>query len=356
MNRIGKIEFKKIKRISPSQFYSMKNCAYKSLLAEAFEKKPLLPLSPNAYVGTVLHRVLELISSGEIKDDIELTRRFNAEIAIMEERLTGMGYSFFVPLKLNVKDFGTRQIQLKKHLRTDRNSSAQQKSIKYIPEKWLESKDKLVGGKIDLIIDDGVDIEIVDFKTGAIKEDTFDDNGDLYQDVKDEYQMQLKLYAYLFFDCMGRFPTQLSLVDLTRQKFNVDFSIEECIAIFEESKRILFNTNECIETRVFNANPSESNCRYCLYRPACSFYLQYQDTESIFNDVCGLVKNVVQYRNGSVSVFIQKGDQTITIIGFAVTQFEVLVNSKNNRLNIFNLKKQASEFVYSATKTTMIYG
>jgi len=54
MNQVGKIEFRKINRISPSQFYSMKNCAYKSLLAEAFGKKPLLPISPNAYFGTVL--------------------------------------------------------------------------------------------------------------------------------------------------------------------------------------------------------------------------------------------------------------------------------------------------------------
>jgi hypothetical protein len=58
MNKIGEIQFKKIKRISPSQFYSMKNCAYKSLLAEAFDKKPLLPVSTNAYLGIVLHKIL----------------------------------------------------------------------------------------------------------------------------------------------------------------------------------------------------------------------------------------------------------------------------------------------------------
>jgi hypothetical protein len=58
MNRIEEINFKEIKRIALSQFYSMKNCAYKSLLAEAFDKKPLLPLSPNAYFGIVLHKML----------------------------------------------------------------------------------------------------------------------------------------------------------------------------------------------------------------------------------------------------------------------------------------------------------
>ena len=67
MNKIGEINFKEVKRISSSQFYSMKNCAYKSLLAEAFDRKPLLPLSPNAYFGTVLHKMLELIAKGIVK-------------------------------------------------------------------------------------------------------------------------------------------------------------------------------------------------------------------------------------------------------------------------------------------------
>ena len=65
INKIEEIDFKEIKRISPSQYYSMKNCAYKSLLAEAFEKKPLLPVSPNAYFGTVLHR-MQLFTSTQI--------------------------------------------------------------------------------------------------------------------------------------------------------------------------------------------------------------------------------------------------------------------------------------------------
>jgi hypothetical protein len=76
MKIIGNIAFKKINRVSPSQFHSMKNCAYKSLLAEAFEKKPFLPVSPNAYLGTVLHKKLELISSLELDDKKERTIPF----------------------------------------------------------------------------------------------------------------------------------------------------------------------------------------------------------------------------------------------------------------------------------------
>src|SRR5687768_3539401 len=106
MNTIGKIEFKTISRVSPSQFYSMKNCAYKSLLAEAFGKRPLLPVSPNAYLGTVSHKILELISRAEIKNETEFNSRFDTEILLMENDLKEKGFDFFVPLQMNVRDFG----------------------------------------------------------------------------------------------------------------------------------------------------------------------------------------------------------------------------------------------------------
>lgn len=355
MNVIGDIAFKKISRVSPSQFHSMKNCAYKSLLAEAFEKKPLLPVSPNAYLGTVLHKMLELISRGEIKNETDFYTRFDAEIVLMENKLTELGYDFFVPLQMNVRDFGMKKIQLKKHLKSATASPREQTGIKFTSEKWLESKDKLVGGRMDLIIEEADETEIIDFKTGAITEDVFDDNGEAYLEVKNEYQEQLKLYAYLYFDCNGKFPTQLSLVDLAKQKFNVEFTEEECKSVFEEAKSLLTETNKSVDTATFKANPSETNCKYCLYRPACKFYLQFLTTENYFNDVCGLVKDVVKYQNGNVSVFVEKGNNKISVTGFTTDKFEYFNSNRSKQINLFNLRKEATEFVYSATKTTKIY-
>jgi len=355
MNLIGNITFKKINRISPSQFHSMKNCAYKSLLAEAFEKKPLLPVSPNAYLGTVLHKMLELISKGEIENETAFNSRFDIEILLMENELKEKGYDAFVPLQMNVRDFGMKKIQLKKHLRSATADTRAQPGIKFTSEKWLESKDKLVGGRMDLIIEGTDEAEIIDFKTGVITEDVFDDNGESYLEVKNEYQEQLKLYAYLYFDCNGKFPTQLSLVDLAKQKFNVEFTAEECKAVFEEAKILLTDTNKSIDTATFNAKPSETNCKFCLYRPACKYYLQFLTTENYFNDVCGLVKDVVKYQNGNVSVVVEKGNSKISVTGFATDMFEYFKSSRGKQVNIFNLRKEANEFVYSVTKATKIY-
>jgi len=355
MNKIGKINFREIKRISPSQFISMKNCAYKSLLAEAFEKKPLLPVSPNAYLGIVLHKMLELIAKGEVRNDAGFNKSFDEQVRSVEETLFNNGYNFFIPLQKNVKDYGLKKILLKKHLSALSEQPTISNNAEYHSEKWFESKDKLLAGKIDLIIITETDLEIIDFKTGAIMEDVLDDSGEVFTEVKEEYKAQLKLYAYLYFENTGNLPTKLSLVDLAKQKFTVDFSLSECIEMFEEAKKLLQCTNESIDTGIFDANPTQTNCRYCLYRPACSFYQCQLNIDVYLNDVTGSLRNVVKYQNGNVSVFMQSGDRQITITNFPSARYNVLKDSVNKNIGIYNLRKEATEFVFSATKTTMIY-
>lgn len=355
MNRVGKIVFKEISRISPSQFYSMKNCAYKSLLAEAFYKKPLLPVSPNAYLGTAFHKILELIAKGVIKNEDDFNKAFDEQVKLQEENLMKMGYDFFIPLQKNVKDFGMKKILLKKHLRNISERPVASSTIKFSSEKWFESKDKLIAGKIDLVIEEEQATEIIDFKTGAITQDILDDEGEIFSEIKEEYKEQLKIYAYLYFETNDKFPTQLSLVDLAKQKFNIVFTESECNIIFKEAKQLLKATNASISSEKFVANPSNTNCKYCLYRPACSFFLKHLETDYSFNDVSGLIINVVKYQNGNVSVFLKCGEREITVTSFSTEKFHELNDRRNEKINIFNLRKEAMEFVYSATKTTIIY-
>ncbi|WAC41068.1 PD-(D/E)XK nuclease family protein [Pedobacter sp. SL55] len=355
MNKIGEINFKEIKRISPSQFYSMKNCAYKSLLAEAFDKKPLLPLSPNAYFGTVLHKMLELIVKGILKGEDDFNAEFDRQVKALEEDLKQKGFGFFVPLKVKLKNFGLKKIQLKKHLRSESEKTTSLGNIKFHSEKWFESQDKLICGKVDLVIENENEIEILDFKTGAIIQDCLDDEGEIYSDVKNEYKEQLKIYAQLYFENTSKFPTALSLVDLAKQKFPVEFSEQECKSLFDEAKSLLKATNDCIHTKLFSANPKQENCKYCLYRPACSFFHKELETDFSFNDVFGEVTNVKKFQNGNVSVFLQNGNKNLIIKNFSSEKFDKLGNHKNKQIRIYNVRKEATEFVYSAADTTIIY-
>jgi CRISPR/Cas system-associated exonuclease Cas4 (RecB family) len=355
MNKIGEINFKEIKRISPSQFYSMKNCAYKSLLAEAFDRKPLLPLSPNAYFGTVLHKMLELMAKGIVKSEDDFNAEFDKHVKALEEDLKQKGFGFFVPLNVKLQNFGLKKIQLRKHLRSESENSARFSNLKFHSEKWFESQDKLIGGKVDLVIENGNEVEILDFKTGAITQDCLDDEGEIYSDVKNEYKEQLKLYAHLFFENTNKFPTAVSLVDLAGQKFPVEFSEQECKSLFDEAKSLLKSTNDSIKTKSFSANPKQENCKYCLYRPACSFFHKKLETDLSFNDVFGEVTNVKKFQNGNVSVFLQIGNKNLTIKNFSAEEFDKLNNHKNKQLRIYNVRKEATEFVYSAADTTIIY-
>lgn len=355
MDKIGEINFREIKRISPSQFYSMKNCAYKSLLAEAFDKKPLLPLSPNGYFGTVLHKMLELIAKGVIKNEDDFNAEFDKQVQTLEVDLQLNGFGFYVPLKIKLKNFGLKKIQLKKHLRKGLEEPKSTSNTIFYSEKWFESKDKLIGGKIDLVVENGNNIEIIDFKTGTITQDCLDDEGEVYSDVKKEYKEQLKLYAYLYFENTSKFPVSLSLIDLAKQKFSVEFSEQECKALFDEAKNLLKSTNDGIKTENFSADPNEKNCKYCLYRPACSFYSKKLETDFTFNDTLGEIKEVKKFQNGNVSLLLQNGDIVMTIKNFVSKDFEELNNYRGKLVRIFNLKREATEFVYSVTDTTMIY-
>jgi len=355
INIIGNIDFKEIKRISPSQFYSMKNCAYKSLLAEAFEKKPLLPISPNAYFGTLLHRMLELIIKGSITNEDEFDVEFDKQVKIIEDELQNKGFGFLVPLKIKLKNFGLKKIQLKKYLRREHEQATNKTNLKFYSEKWFESKDNLIGGKIDLIVENGNSAEIIDFKTGAVMQDYLDDEGEIISDVKTEYKEQLKLYAYLYFENTNNFPTSLSLVDLTKKKFSVEFSEEECKTIFDEAKSLLCKTNRCVNENIFSANPTETNCKFCLYRPACVFYQKQLDVVLSSNDVSGEIKDVKRFQNGNVSVFLQHGQLDLTINNFSSSEYDELNNCRSRKISIYNLRKDATDFIYSVADTTMIY-
>jgi CRISPR/Cas system-associated exonuclease Cas4 (RecB family) len=355
INKNEEIKFKEIKRVSPSQFFSMKNCAYKSLLAEAFDKKPLLPISPNAYFGTVLHKILELIVKGVLKSEDDFNTAFDKQIKAIEEELQENVFDFFVPLQKKVRNFGLKKVQLRKKLIGKLERQTKLGTVRFHSEKWFESKDKLIGGKVDLVIENDDSIEIIDFKIGAITRDCLYDEGASFSVIKNEYKAQLKIYAYLYFENTGKFPTSLSLVNLAKQKFSIEFTREECKKIYDEAKIFLTTINGSINTKLFSVNPTEENCRYCLYRPACSFFQEKLEMGFSFGDVWGKIKEVRKFHNGNVSVFLQNGENNLIIKNFNSDTYEEFNNHKNKKIYIYNVRKEAIDFVYSASEITMIY-
>ncbi|MCE7066682.1 PD-(D/E)XK nuclease family protein [Dyadobacter sp. CY326] len=356
IKKVKEVSYRKISRISPSQFYSMRNCAYKMVLAEAFEKKPLLPASPNAYLGTVLHKVLEMTINGIIKNKIDFDKAFDEHIIFEEERLIKDGYAFFVPLRNNVLNLGIKKILLLKHLKsTSQIPNNSNKKMTAFTERWLESDNKKIAGKVDLITEEAGHVQITDFKTGRITEEVADNTGALVFDIKSEYKHQMKLYAYLYYEQSGQWPNQLVLADLTKQKFSVEFTAQECTTVYEEAIELLRLTNECIETKTFSADPSPKKCGCCLYRPGCSFYLEHLKADYSFQDVIGVITSVVRYLNGNVTVLLHNKDIPITITSFPREEYDEFNKRKGKQISIFNVKKEKADFLFSASKKTIIY-
>ncbi|SDJ58752.1 PD-(D/E)XK nuclease superfamily protein [Pedobacter sp. ok626] len=333
----------------------MKNCIYRTLLAEAFERKPLLCASPSAFYGTVLHKMLELISTGRIKTTEAFDEAFEGEVRMMELRLIEEGNSFLTPLSYRVKDFTLKKILVKKHLSSGIGKCEEHRSVDFISEKWLESKDGTVGGKVDLIIERDGETEIVDFKTGAVMNVTISEGSAPQVEVKTEYIDQLRLYAYLYFEQKGRYPDKLSLVDLHKKKYELDFSPQECVTIFEETKALLQAANESVENGNFSANPTTKNCQYCGYRPACKFYLESKGNAVDLGDVSGRISKVTAFRKGQVSVQLETDGGMLTISDFPEHRFQEFDTNVGKMINIFNLKKTFMPNFFSAIRTTMVY-
>lgn len=353
MRKIKLITLKRIPRTSASQFSKMKVCSYRSLLEEAFDKSPPLPSSPNAYYGTVIHKILEQILKGYIKTNEEFENAFHMEVKSIENKLIRDDFAYLVPLNISAKDFTLKKLLLKGQL----SSLAQKKdkSDNYVlfSEKWYESNDKIVSGKIDLIVQNKFGTEIIDFKSGTIKTNQGKDKA--ISSIKTEYLDQLQIYAYLYFENTGIFPNKLSIVSLSKQKTEFFFTKEQCQQTYEYSKALLNTTNESIENLSFNEMPSLSKCKLCLYKPACKFYLSIIEVDTAYSDVGGVIQEVMQFKNGSVSLYLGSGSKNTIVSQLPPRTYDELSNLKNKMIFIFNLKKDKIDNIYSALKNTLLY-
>ena len=106
----------RLNRISPSQYSSLKRCAYRVVLANTY-KNPLLPYPPNGHLGNVIHECIRLILTKQIQDDKEFNDLWSKLIEEEEAILKKLGFDFLTPLKRTVKGYSIKKLQVKSLLR-----------------------------------------------------------------------------------------------------------------------------------------------------------------------------------------------------------------------------------------------
>ncbi len=357
INRLTRFKCRKVSRLSPSQFHALTQCPYKMVLAESLDRKPLLPCHPSAYMGAVIHKMIELITRGKVSDEQQFNTTWDALIQEKEAELAAEGITFCLPLLKNVQNIGMKKIQVKHYLQSKQSDTFQHGTARFWPEKWLEDKDGKMGGKADLIVENGDWAAIYDFKTGKITEEAVDEEGSTITQIKTGYAGQLKLYAHLYFLCKGRYPAQLCLVDLNKQLTHIPFSADECKDLYNEAVRMMDDVNQQVECGTFDslARCSESSCRGCLYRPACHYYKEWLDEHLLTNDLIGVLLSMQQFNNGNVNVTVGVNGRTITIAGFDKALKGSLETRLGKKIELYNLKRDNSSTHYIAAKYSCIY-
>lgn len=354
-------KIKNLNRISPSQYYSAISCPYKLVLANSFGYQSLLPLNANAHFGSIIHKMIELISKGIIDNEHKFSENWANLVNQKEEELKEKGLAAITPLKYFATDVALKKNKVRKILKKKQeriNNNLQTSSNKFYPEKRLENSDKSITGIADLIIENDLGTTILDFKTGKIYYDSIDESGTMERIIKEEYEIQLKLYAHLYFLMNGKYPKSLFIVSLSNDFIEVKFENTECEIIYSDALNFLNTINSFIANDDVKsiAKPSIENCKYCSYRPACSFYSNWLTTNfEAVNDLFGTIEKVIQFSNDTLGLQLQTLGKEVLINGLinvSKKDFESLIG-KN--VILYNLKKTKQSLNATANNFTTIY-
>ena len=266
-----------------------------------------------------------------------------------------------IPLKYFVTNFALKKNQIKKILQKSQgknNHTTKIFSNKIYPEKRLENTDGSIIGIADLIIENESGVTILDFKTGKIYSDSIDESGITEQIIKEEYGVQLKMYAYLYFLMTGKYPNSLFIVNLTNDFIEVKFNSTDCQKIYFEALNFLKSTNSFIERNEFSviAKPSVENCKYCSYRPACTFYTNWLITNfEMTRDLFGIIEKVNQFNNDTLGLQLLTNSKNVLINGLSIDDKESFDKSIGNTIVIYNLKKTIQTLNATAGYFSIIY-
>lgn len=314
-----------VKRISPSRFVSLLQCPLREALAAA-KQRSLLPLSPRARVGSIVHRILEKANKGLLKNrrdaETEWTRLVEETEALMAKSWLDQ---VLLPLKRSVKDLQVHRlrtlngvekiIQQRGPLIKGRYSASSQLG----PEVWVHSKDDKVAGSIDYVLSDEGGITLRDYKTGIIHDVL--DSGEKV--VKESYLVQLKLYAALYEQTYAVWPARAEVVPLQGQALPIAINPEDCVAILKEATKKLFWLNGCLAASSdlskqidATAQPGTESCNFCQYRPGCKAYLRARLQEPELgwpNDAVGQIESRQVLASGRIRLEIKQSDSSTVV-------------------------------------------
>lgn len=340
-----------IKTLSPSTFsWVSHGCAYQVLLQNALKtfnnSSFYLPSSQNAILGTVIHKIYELTLKGELRNLTDLKYKWEELIAIEKNKLT-TNYPTLRNAILNDYDKRNRTIRYAMSMMKGCNYASNDGSVKKVySEKWLDCEDLGLKGIADkLIIEDGY-VDVVDFKSGYVK----DDNGD----IRAEYVMQLHLYAAMCQFLSFGTPRSLNLIDIDGQSYEIPYNSDYSKQLLTEVKRALQVLNDAVASRNFSsyAKPELGMCPFCSCRHICNYRIIPDD--SYYKTITGKVAEIP-----STNMYVlSNGEDMIYISGINVYNVDdpnYYLGKNLTFVNIARASQTADVYTYKITENTLVY-
>lgn len=370
---------KQFRRVSPSRYTAMHACLLREVWS-ASGNEPLLPSSPLAELGSVIHRLLEAAGRGQLdggqNGNVDATWEELISQAEKKMALSALR-QHQVPLSRNIPDFDVRKLrachraaEIAHDAFRSHDDRPRQSPHPTGFELWVESHDGQVGGYIDRVTMTKDGVVLSDYKSGAILDSGI---GGGPGELKRAYKDQMELYAGLYRLKCGAWPIGLRIVPLQGTPVEVVLDPEDAERLLAEASTFLCAANERI-AKVMNGSaeitalavPQAMHCKLCLFRPACRAYWITRKLESQEKwpaDVKGVLRETIRLRNGKACMRIAQGDSstspcfTIRNLTDCTNRHPLLHHTQpGSRVAIYGLKYHYRSGDYAETQNTIIYG
>lgn len=368
---------KQFRRVSPSRYTAMQACLLREVWT-ASSNEPLLPPSPLAELGSVIHRLLEAAGRGQLHggrnekidatwDEMVLEAERNMALSTLRQHQ--------VPMSRNIPDFQVRKLRACRRAAEITHDAfrAHDGRPRQSPratgfELWVESDDGLVGGYIDRVTMTKEGIVLCDYKSGAVLDSG---TGEGFGELKRAYKVQIELYAALYRLKSGVWPIRLEIVPLQGTPVDVRFDPENAKRLLAEASTFLRSANKRI-AEVENgsaeitglASPQSMHCRFCLFRPACRAYWIAKRQESQEKwpvDVQGFLRETTRLRNGKICMKIAEDDSptsfciTVRNLTDSTDRHPLLHRTATGRrVAVYGLRRDYRSGDYTETQNTVI--
>lgn len=338
----------------------------------------LLPSSPVAELGSVIHKLFEVAGRGQLieasKEKVDET--WARLIMEAEDRmLKSHVRKLLVPLSKSIPDFEVRR------LRACRRAVQIAQEIRCSPlkfnddssgctgfELWIETNDGAVGGYIDHIKRTDQGIVLVDYKSGAVLER---DSGGT-RVVKEAYKDQMELYAALYHYKFGEWPVDLEIVRLEGAVMKLEWEPVGAEQLLASARRLIQDVNMKIAEvqsgkigATSLASPNARGCGVCLFRPGCQAYWTVREhdlTQRWPHDIRGILKEKIALRNGTFCLRITKDlsstDEVASIrnISNSPQRHPLLLSLQaGSHLAVYCLRYLHGSKDYAETQSSVIY-